>query len=140
METCIQEFKEEAKEMQRIETKLTMAETKSPQKKDGKYKSNSTKTFLERLERIKSADDKWQEGYSREKENVDHDKTESHKKRKRISISSSHFNLDEPPLKKRVTWAKTVMGGNTNDAEYRNVKRKNKREETLVENRHRNLT
>ena len=52
IDKCEQEVKEEAKKMQRVQTKLKMAETKDPQKTDEKYKSNSTKTFLERLERM----------------------------------------------------------------------------------------
>jgi hypothetical protein len=121
IEVCVQEFKEEAKKMQIVKTKLKMGETEDKKGKEQKYKSNRTKTFLERLERIKSADEKWQEEYLSEKENVESDETTSSKKRKR----TPDVDDGKKPVKKRVRWEKTVTGGNTNGAEYRDTKRKN---------------
>ena len=140
IEVCVEELKEEAKKMEHVQSKLIIKNPEDTPKSEEKHKSNSIKalTFFKRLERLKSADDTWQESYSREKENINHDEIASHKKRKRTP--TSHFNPDEPPLKKSVTWAKTVIGGNTNGVEYRNVKRKNNNEESIGESKSHTLT
>ena len=99
--------------MQFVQTKL-ITETEDVKEK---HKPHSTMTFFKRLERIKSADDKWQEEYSSEKEKIDPDEAVSSKKRKRIS----DVNDIKQPMQKKVMWAEAVTEGNGDGAKYREM-------------------
>jgi hypothetical protein len=124
IDKCVQEFKEETKKMQLIQPKLKLEEVEDKKKKEQKYKSNSKRNFLERLERIRNADEKWQEEYVSFKETACSDQNADGKKRKRI-VTLDHKS---PPTKKRVTWDETVTGGNTDGNRYRNRTRKSRNE------------